>query len=190
MIKKFEDFVNEGLWKSGIERSKSGEERLEDKVNSNIKDLKPVDIGQNFLISDKPLELNGSNMIDARDFIENYQDYFKKHDWRMLTSDDIDEIRTYFNQYKLERKLKTHRITDTFTDAFIDFPQDVCPSFSQQIIKVEELDGDERPALWHHSTSDNATGNSYLRGEINIMPKEYKGYLFLVKDKPNFDKTK
>lgn len=30
MVKNFEDFVNEGMWKSGVERAKSGEKRIED----------------------------------------------------------------------------------------------------------------------------------------------------------------
>ena len=32
MVLKFEDFVNEGLWAKGIERSKTGEVRLENKI--------------------------------------------------------------------------------------------------------------------------------------------------------------
>lgn len=32
MVKKFEEFISEGLWSKGVERSETGEERLGDKL--------------------------------------------------------------------------------------------------------------------------------------------------------------
>ena len=51
--------INEGLWSKGIERSKSGDERIEDKLpKNNIKELKPVDLCLDFLIADNRLSMD------------------------------------------------------------------------------------------------------------------------------------
>ena len=44
MVLKFEDYIKEGLWSKGVDRSKTGEERSENKITSNIDQLKPVDL--------------------------------------------------------------------------------------------------------------------------------------------------
>ena len=52
MIKTFDEFITEGFLSKTLSRVKSGEERIEDKINSNIDKLKGIDIGLPFLISD------------------------------------------------------------------------------------------------------------------------------------------
>ena len=41
--------INESLWSKGIERSKSGNERIEDRLqNTNLYNLKSIDLGLSF----------------------------------------------------------------------------------------------------------------------------------------------
>ena len=49
--------INEGLWSKGIERSKTDNERIEDKIDSNIDKQKTVDLGFPFLIADNDFKI-------------------------------------------------------------------------------------------------------------------------------------
>ena len=76
------------MWGPGIERSKTGQERLEDKVNTNIKELKEIDWGLPFVIADSDLELNGSKNILMED-LKLHRDKIEKLEWRFMTEDDV-----------------------------------------------------------------------------------------------------
>ena len=63
MIPNFKEYIKEGLWSKGIERSKTGEERLGDKLVTNIDQLNWIDLGFDFLISDVNFEIDGNEKI-------------------------------------------------------------------------------------------------------------------------------
>lgn len=76
--------INEGLWKPAINRAKTGEKRIEDKLNCNIDKLKPIDIGDAcpVYIADVDLILNGDDYISF-DVYEQYKDKIEETGWRM-----------------------------------------------------------------------------------------------------------
>ena len=62
MIKKFEEYINEGLWSSGMKRAETGEVRLGDKTffDNYLKDVEWVDMGHPdvlFAKYDYPIEV-------------------------------------------------------------------------------------------------------------------------------------
>ena len=82
--------LNEGLWSKGIERSKTGEERLGDVIDSNVKELKPVDLGFDFLFADQNLIIEGNDRFTYAD-LKPYLEYIHKHGWRLMTKDEAIE---------------------------------------------------------------------------------------------------
>lgn len=90
MLKNFEEYINESLWKSGINRSKSGEERLEDKIHSNIKELKPVIFSDSYTyaFADKDFEIEGKTEF-TWDEVEELKPHFEKHGWRLIREDEV-----------------------------------------------------------------------------------------------------
>ena len=89
MIKKFEDYIGEALWKSGIEISRAGVERKENQLPpNNIKELKEIDWGFPFFIADSDLELNGKKNILMGD-LKLHSDKIEKLGWRFMTEDDV-----------------------------------------------------------------------------------------------------
>lgn len=82
-FKKMNGLVTEGFWKDGIKRSKSGEERLEDKINSNISNIKESeDIGLSFIISDQDFVYNGQEEFTEKEVYE-LLPIFEKYGWRL-----------------------------------------------------------------------------------------------------------
>ena len=104
--------INEGMWKSGVNRSKSGEERLEDKLNTNIKTLKTVDMGSNagvdVLFADKDLEINGRTSF-TYDEMKSYIPYIEKQGWRVPT---YDEMHSFFMNCLITINGRKFRIND------------------------------------------------------------------------------
>lgn len=88
--------MSKGFWKSGINRAKSNKERLEDKLNTNIKTLETVDMGSNcdinILFADRNLEVDGRTTF-TYDEMMSFIPYIKKHGWRIP---DADEMHTFF----------------------------------------------------------------------------------------------
>lgn len=83
------------LWKSGINRAKSGEERIGDRINSNIYDLKMVDLDSKlpYYVADALLEIDGKNEFLYTDFLYNERKKFvEKHGWRIPNIADINCI--------------------------------------------------------------------------------------------------
>ena len=95
MVKTFEEYINEGLWKSGIERSRTGIVRKEDELDipNNVKDLNEIDFCPElpFVFADKDLELNGEKKIPAGNFGE-IEEKINKMGWRLPTIDEILEM--------------------------------------------------------------------------------------------------
>ena len=89
MVLKFEEYINEGLWSKGIERSKSGEERLGDKIDSNINSLEGIDIGLPFLIADMDLEVEGKDTFNFDEMNHYNKSVIEKNGWRIPTIKDL-----------------------------------------------------------------------------------------------------
>ncbi|MCM1217055.1 MAG: hypothetical protein NC548_21365 [Lachnospiraceae bacterium] len=90
MVKKFNDFINEGFLSKTINRAKSGGARIEDKLPpNNLKDLKPIDIGLPFLIADDVLWINKTKFFSLNDETYSLIDKIEKTGWRLPTVDDV-----------------------------------------------------------------------------------------------------
>lgn len=88
--------INEGLWSKGVHRTKSGYERLEKKVHTNISNFKEVDLGFPFVFADINLEINGDEKMTWYD-VENYKNQIIREGWRLITWDEV-------SKYLLENK--------------------------------------------------------------------------------------
>lgn len=100
MPEKYFSQMNESLWKSGINRAKTGEERIEDKINSNISSLNGIDLGFNFLIADDTLEIEDERVFTLDD-IKKYKDVIAKYGWRLMTVEECQLI-AYNSRFKVE----------------------------------------------------------------------------------------
>ena len=114
--------INEGLWKSGIERSRSGELRKEDRIPpNNLSELQEIDFIPTlpFVFADRNLEINGNEMISAGFYEHNYTK-IEKSGWRLPTVDEIKYIQSlYGKEYKFCQNylrkfenIKTRKIID------------------------------------------------------------------------------
>ena len=85
--------INEGLWKSGIERSKTGTERLEDKPNTNIEELKEIDLYDDlpFVFADNDIKVNGESKMDG-DVFWLCKKEIEKSGWRVPTINDLEKL--------------------------------------------------------------------------------------------------
>lgn len=94
-ILSFDEYVNEGLINKTLKRVRTGTERTENKIRSNIEDLKPVDLGLPFLIADDDFELpdNEHNWF-TWDAVEELKSTFRSNGWRLPTK---EELKKYIN---------------------------------------------------------------------------------------------
>ena len=75
--------IQEGFLSKTINRSKSGEERIEDKIQTNISEMKEVDMGNPYLnFADIDLEINGENMFTWEEYLK-YKKYIESTEWRL-----------------------------------------------------------------------------------------------------------
>ena len=99
MVKKFEEYINEGLWSAGMKRVEDGEERKENKIHSNINELKPINIHDklDYKFADDILVYDNKEVFTEKEFLEiqnnflenhNKIDYFKSH-WYCPHEGDI-----------------------------------------------------------------------------------------------------
>lgn len=91
MIKRFDEYIEEGLWKSTVERAKKGLERLED-GKSNIEKLKAIDLGVDIEFADVDFKMGGKLKFTQKEARE-LEPYFEKHGWRLPTKEDIKNCR-------------------------------------------------------------------------------------------------
>ena len=81
------DEIDESAWGNMMRRGSGEKERREDIINSNVKDIKPVDLGLSVLWADKDLEIN-----DEYEFtIDEIADY-TPDGWRRPTQKEADEL--------------------------------------------------------------------------------------------------
>lgn len=91
-IKSFSEFINEGFIGKTLNRYKSGEERIEDKVNSNINTLEGIDLGLPFLIADTDLIINDKQSFTYEEMLKHVK-FIESKGWRVPTDKDIDKLR-------------------------------------------------------------------------------------------------
>ena len=84
MILKFNDFIEEGFLSKTINRSKSGEERKEDMISSNIDQLKPIEIHNKLDIkfADDILIYNNKDVFTEKEMLELQDGFIKKYNDR------------------------------------------------------------------------------------------------------------
>ena len=71
-----------------LNRNKSGEERIENKITSNINDLVEVDLGLPFYFADKDLIVDKSDNFQKEDVLR-LLNHFEKNGWRLPTKKDF-----------------------------------------------------------------------------------------------------
>ena len=87
VIKTFSEFINESIWSDMQDRSSGEIVRKEDIRNSNVKDMKPVDLELSVLWADKDLEIDDENEFT----IDEIADY-TPDGWRRPTREEADEL--------------------------------------------------------------------------------------------------
>lgn len=90
--------INEGLWKSSVERAKSGEKRIGERMVSNIKDMSAIDVGMKIEFANIDLEIDGEDQI-TWPHLYNIYDQILKLGWRLPTESEVDRILSKFNFY-------------------------------------------------------------------------------------------
>ena len=93
MIKKFNDFINEGFWKDSIKRAKRDVLRLEDIDNTNLNELKTSNfyLFDDTLFADDDLILKNEKKTNLfnREQIQRLLKIAKQDGWRLPTYDEI-----------------------------------------------------------------------------------------------------
>ena len=174
--------MNEGLWSKGVERSQTGEERLGDKVNSNIKELKEIDLGFDFVFADKNLILNGEEELSYDD-IKHYIEYIQNNGWRLMTREDAktasklspehSDILFSVNNNEVRARLKN-------TDEYLSLPL----SSQYTYYMLDKIYDDGRIFSWVLcKTKHYVTGRFNSAGTSKLVDCNEKIFVRLVKDK-------
>ena len=96
--------INESLWSKGIERSKSGNERIEDRLqNTNLYNLKSIDLGLSLLLSDNYFEIDEKNKFLVEELNELLPE-IKKTGWRLMTLDEVKELQEYIGNHNHSKR--------------------------------------------------------------------------------------
>ena len=96
MIPDFNTYIKESIWSDIQDRSAGETMRKEDEIVSNIKELKPVDMGCSVLWADRDLESDENvyfSFTDAEKIIE-------KSGWRLPTFNEVAELNKMSDIYK------------------------------------------------------------------------------------------
>ena len=102
IVKKFNEFIEEGFMTRSLNRKKSNDERLGDQLPSNLKSFKEINLNLPFVFADVDLEINGKDTFTFNEFDENYKNYFLKHGWRLPT---YNELKNSFKDFKFISRL-------------------------------------------------------------------------------------
>lgn len=97
--------INEGFWKDGIKRAKTGALRKEDIINSNINNFKEIDLGDfcPFYIADINLEIDNEEFITFDEW-RSHKSKIEKTGWRMPTKDEWKDIVMSWCKIKVDFK--------------------------------------------------------------------------------------
>ena len=176
--------INEGFWKDGIKRAKNNIVRQEDKIDSNVYDLKEIDLGFPFLVANEPLTIEGKDDICYSDFaISDEKKKIEKLGWRIPRPKELEkilfsgEISTEIMQdgmffaYSLELENNNDKIT-LGTYYGLDVLKLWCPEHDSPVdpfSKIFSID---------YSKSDNK-----VRRIETSQQKYWRGKILLIKDK-------
>lgn len=83
--------LSESIWRDIQDRSTGEQVRREDEL-TNIKDIKPVDMGVSVLWADKDLETKDGNFYFT---YKEAEDYIKKSGWRLPSKNEIHQLIGY-----------------------------------------------------------------------------------------------
>ena len=121
-IPTFEEFVNERLFKSSIDRIKSGEVRLEDSIG-NLHQLKEVNLSDDlsFVFSDAYFILDDEDEMTIDNFYKIY-DTVKESGWRLMNKNDLTEFQKYIGNHNKSSKYRyTSELSYDFKFNSLDF---------------------------------------------------------------------
>lgn len=187
MILKFDEFINESLWKKGIERSKTGDVRLESKVNSNIDELKPVDLGSDFpfVFADVDLIIDDKDRFNSNQY-EDYKSGLNLQGWRVPTSTDIKHVMKGFEKLDYQtQEIHVERLprkkvwgTSEETGESLEFILPIIHGEYYMLGDSQYSPDSKICDVWHVGESLN---NSF--GKLNTSTITYKKPIRLIKDK-------
>ena len=180
-IPTFEQFINEGLWASGMKRAENGEERLGDMIDSNIKELKPVDLGFDFLFADQNLIIEGNDRFTYND-LKPYLEYIHKHGWRLMTKDEVIEAselthkhdNILFSPYVGKN---TSGIKARLGDETLYLPFIISQRYTDYLIDGDKL-------CWRIAKYDKDSHGRFQSCGIGFVHDKRTPVVRLVKDKP------
>ena len=174
-IKSFKEFINESLFGNMTDKGRGETVKKEDEIVSNIKELKPIDMGGSILWADKDLESNDDvyfSFPDANNIIKN-------SGWRLPTWWEILELTKVSAIYKNTfEECKLHANANDLI-------------FEKCGYQYADEDRVLNPDSYYAWTSDTAKSGSgayltiFIRKHIAAVPLHYlnKCCVRLVKDK-------
>lgn len=156
-----EMMMNEGFLNKTLKRVRTGEERTEDKLNTNLDELKPIDICEDFpfFFADKDFSVVRDDLDDDEyelfDFREGekFDEYASKKGWRLPWSEDIEKI---INILKEKKKKLTPK-------EFANFSNEMYEKFCD--IECDNPDWDEYIPFWCSDLNDYDSEDDYYDAE-------------------------
>lgn len=195
MIKKFDEYIKEGMWKSGIERAKSGEERLGELLESNINELKPIDLlpSLNFCVASDLLFIEDKFQMDADDWkTPKVSKLIKKFGWRIMNEGDLLSLENFKSEFNVTKMLTGERVVvramrlgTIFEEwAIVDISTPLSDGkvhmhFPNTTLLLTLGDTDERVGSFYFTNS----GGFFSIEKAANYSRKYPTSLWLVKDK-------
>lgn len=159
-VPDFYDFAGmcEGFMNKTLKRIRTGEEREENKEQTNIAEMKPVDICEDFPFEFADIDLSAVRWYtDEDDFVEftfdeveKFDQLGNKHGWRVPWSEDIEKIDEIIND-----KYKTMGARD-----FAEYINNIYRNFVE--INIDNPEWDDYLPFW---CSDMAADDDYVSDE-------------------------
>ena len=177
-----EDQINEGFWKDSIKRAKDNTERIEDRINSNVYDLKPLDFGLPFLVASNLLSIDDDRQIVFGDYIEgNERKKIEKLGWRLPKMSELKRLlkktkQTYREDIPGRIVYRIHNDKAAIVFALSDNEQYAFRLFT------EDTNPNNHKADVIYLSPSVHSGNELRYGEEQII-KFLSAYVLLVKDK-------
>lgn len=180
--------INEGFLSKTINRSKTGEARIEDRIDSNISDLKEVDFGLSFVFADKDLLIDGKCIIKYDIIKEHLNGVFKSTGWRLPNMDELTDALNsveieYHTDHTGKNSFRTISGTCKKTGETLSF-SDISPVYaSPYLIDYEQdcdFDKNKSVRTWVIGSTDPETTPF---GRFKIGPRTFPYRIRLIKDK-------
>lgn len=193
-VLKYKDFVNEGLWKSGVERAKSDTIRREDMETTNLLNIREVDLGLSFYIADRLLSKDVSPLFKKKN-MNKILKQIETEGWRLPTKKDIEEL--IKNSSSFENKGATiYHADDTIIEGCVgelytawEIKSKLTSNYAH-IFGTKEFESnlmiDEKNMMWVVGCKDSACNDTPFHSKLLKSNVADDALLFvqLVKDKP------